>query len=936
MSNYTDTLQRGDKIGCYRIEEVLGRGGFAVTYLATDENLDVEVAIKEYLPREITQRGADLQVTARKPEFVEDYDIGLQNFAREAKTLARFKHPHIVRVHQVLHANNTAYMVMDFERGQELAEIFEQRGHLPEEELRAILFPILDGVQEIHRHGFLHRDIKPSNIYVRDNGSPVLIDFGAARYTMSETTQQLTAVVTVGYTPIEQYNVSEDTQGPWSDIYALAAVCYEAVTGEVAIDSVTRASSSVTKGDDPLASVRNHSKGRYSDDCYDAIDWGLRMEAEDRPQAIAQWRDSFDGIFNPASAYVEQKDASIYSSNISAAAAAKKNQDHSNRAQRELQPPREPIREAAPAPRAGASDVVSIPLNTTETPLDAGVVSIDPNAGAGVAAGASAVSRIPAATRDTRLHESRNDNTQSANAGQQRNVLRDTQQPTPIDHGARATHTEVQKQRSKLERPADLAEAPRKRTLHAAHDEIEFDDTDWDYEPPTKSSPWKLVLPALGLAAVVGASVLYVNFPEVISNLGNKAPELTTNQNLALAQDKIESEQYIFPAGESAADYYATVLESEPDNVSARAGISFIEDTVRDQIAEEMENNNLSEANRLLLRADDAGLTGIYDTETAVASSNPTSNTISSNTATNSPVVTPTEETQITAVDTGAIEPVRTSTPVAVATASASQTQNLQPLPEQEIASPANTGIDNNLSPFIQGKISDIESLIEQERFAEARVAFEDADTFIADQSLSRRLLSSIENGEAAQAATLAANQAASQAATQVTTIATTQPDVTQPEQPVAQQTIVPEPRDEPQDNLVNNTVVLGTTQTQPAEPQTSVVSGNGSVAATGATGDFLNQLRRAIEGKDIDSVLAVSQPLTESRTQFLTRMFQRNDRLEVTIDDVNDTGNSLSATLNVSMYKRREDGSFYPAGKWNNVELNANRANGSWQKIAW
>ena len=237
--------------------------------------------------------------------------------------------------------------------------------------------------------------------------------------------------------------------------------------------------------------------------------------------------------------------------------------------------------------------------------------------------------------------------------------------------------------------------------------------------------------------------MLYVNFPEVISNLGNKAPELTTNQNLALAQDKIESEQYIFPAGESAADYYATVLESEPDNVSARAGISFIEDTVRDQIAEEMENNNLSEANRLLLRADDAGLTGIYDTETAVASSNPTSNTISSNTATNSPVVTPTEETQITAVDTGAIEPVRTSTPVAVATASASQTQNLQPLPEQEIASPANTGIDNNLSPFIQGKISDIESLIEQERFAEVRVAFEDADTFIADQSLSRRLLSS-------------------------------------------------------------------------------------------------------------------------------------------------------------------------------------------------
>ena len=113
MSDNTDILQRGDKIGCYRIEQVLGRGGFAVTYLATDENLDVEVAIKEYLPREITQRDDQLQVSARKPEFTEDYEIGLENFAREAKTLARFKHPHIVRVHQVLHANNTAYMVME-------------------------------------------------------------------------------------------------------------------------------------------------------------------------------------------------------------------------------------------------------------------------------------------------------------------------------------------------------------------------------------------------------------------------------------------------------------------------------------------------------------------------------------------------------------------------------------------------------------------------------------------------------------------------------------------------------------------------------------------------------------------------------------------------------------------------------------------------------
>ena len=381
MSNNSDILQRGDRIGCYRIEEVLGRGGFAVTYLATDENLDVEVAIKEYLPREITQRDDNLRVSARKPEFAEDYDTGLENFAREAKTLARFKHPHIVRVHQVLHANNTAYMVMDFEHGQELGEIMEKQQSLTEDELRAILFPILDGVEEIHRHGFVHRDIKPSNIYVRHNGSPVLIDFGAARYTMSETTQQLTAVVTVGYTPIEQYNVSEDAQGPWSDIYALAAVCYEAVTGDVPADSVTRASASVTQGDDPLPSVRSQTKREYSDDCLDAIDWGLRMEAEDRPQVIAQWRDSFDGIFNPASAYMEKKNVSIYSphrvdkplrpSSASAGATASTTSSHSTPAN---------------------DDVVSIPLRTSEVPLDSGVVSLETD---------SAVTNIPPVPRST-------------------------------------------------------------------------------------------------------------------------------------------------------------------------------------------------------------------------------------------------------------------------------------------------------------------------------------------------------------------------------------------------------------------------------------------------------------------------------------------------------------------------------------------------------
>ena len=294
-------------ISCYQIEDVLGRGGFAVTYLAVDLNLDVHVAIKEYLPREIIHRDEQLNVSASRPEFVEDYNIGLSNFAREAKTLARFKHLNIVRVHQVIHKYNTAYMVMDYEHGQELADVLAEHRTLSEDELRSILFPIFDGVEEIHRAGLAHRDIKPSNIYLRENGSPVLLDFGAARYTMSESTQQLTAVVTVGYTPIEQYNVSDNDQGPWSDIYALAAVLYEAVTGSMPVDSVTRASSSLTGSEDPLASVSNQAQQHYSDEFLNAIDWGLRMEAQDRPQSIMQWRDAFNGVFKPASAYVRKR-----------------------------------------------------------------------------------------------------------------------------------------------------------------------------------------------------------------------------------------------------------------------------------------------------------------------------------------------------------------------------------------------------------------------------------------------------------------------------------------------------------------------------------------------------------------------------------------------------------------------------------------------------
>ncbi len=901
MSDNTDILQRGDKIGCYRIEQVLGRGGFAVTYLATDENLDVEVAIKEYLPREITQRDDQLQVSARKPEFTEDYKIGLENFAREAKTLARFKHPHIVRVHQVLHANNTAYMVMEFEHGQELGELIEKNQSLTEDELRSILFPILDGVEEIHRHGFVHRDIKPSNIYIRHNGSPVLIDFGAARYTMSETTQQLTAVVTVGYTPIEQYNVSEDAQGPWSDIYALAAVCYEAVTGEVPADSVTRASASVTQGDDPLPSVRQQIKSDYSDDCLDAIDWGLRMEAEDRPQMIAQWRDSFDGIFNPASAYTTQKDVSIYSPHrVDKPLQSRSSSDiHAARSTDNL------TREQAPSDRSSGSsadDIVSVPLRATDTTLDNGVVSLDRDPVS------TTIPPVPRSTHDDREHTADNTRLQS-NRDTSGHSAGDVASPGALhsetDNNVGRQPPPLQKpRRSKLERPSHLSEPAPKKARRVIREEITLNDSDWDdsewYEPPKRSSALKLLLPVLGLAAVVGSSVMLVNSPDLITSIFNKDPDLTSEQALDLAQIKVETENYVFPEGDSALDYYQLALEEDPDNPVALAGMRSIESLVRQQITDNMQNNNVAEANRILARADSAGLSGVYNASTNTPDASANGQTSETPDTPTIPIVSTSDDTIVTPVDTTSPEPISTTT-------EAPSNQTEQALQTATVIPTPTTSTNNSTPPFIEGQLAELDTLIQQQRFTEARALFGRIDTFIPDQSRSNQLLQRIEAGEADAAAEAARQNEL--LTTNTTPAPSTNTSVSEEETTTAASSVSISPTDPPRNSYID---------------------------ANGTAANHLNRLRLALEAKDIEAVQALSQPLPEGRIRFLNSTFARHHRLDVVIDNVTVSDDTISGRLNVAMFGRGDDGSVYSAGKWNGAIIEAVRENGSWQKIRW
>jgi len=231
MDKHRNSLQPGYELHWYHIIKILGQGGFGITYLAHDTNLDQHVAIKEYLPTDLAVRDNDVSVHPVSEGHRESYQWGLERFISEARTLAKFKHPNIVRVLSVFTENNTAYMVMEYEHGEPMDALLKNRKTIEEEKLKSILMPMLDGLEEVHKTGFIHRDIKPPNIYIRTDGSPVLLDFGSARQSLGIQTKTLTTMVSPGYAPFEQYTSKSDKQGPWTDIYGLGATMYRAVTG---------------------------------------------------------------------------------------------------------------------------------------------------------------------------------------------------------------------------------------------------------------------------------------------------------------------------------------------------------------------------------------------------------------------------------------------------------------------------------------------------------------------------------------------------------------------------------------------------------------------------------------------------------------------------------------------------------------------------------
>ena len=279
------SLPVGYRLFEYRIDTVLGQGGFGIAYKATDVNLAAKVVVKEYYPETFARREPDHSVVPRDETDRVFYRSGLESFLSEARTLASFRHPHIVRVARFFEANKTAYMVLEYERGESLKSWRRHHGEtIPEATLASLLAPLLDGLALVHASGYLHRDIKPDNIYVRDDdGSLVLLDFGAARQTSTERSE-LGQLITPGYAPLEQY-ASAIPQGPWTDIYALGATLFWLLTGQRPMEAPER-----INDPDPLPRAEVLCRGRYSPEFLRTIDWMLKVRPDQRPESVQELR----------------------------------------------------------------------------------------------------------------------------------------------------------------------------------------------------------------------------------------------------------------------------------------------------------------------------------------------------------------------------------------------------------------------------------------------------------------------------------------------------------------------------------------------------------------------------------------------------------------------------------------------------------------------
>ncbi|HEY0845803.1 MAG TPA: serine/threonine-protein kinase [Noviherbaspirillum sp.] len=277
-------LPDGLEIAGYRIVKKIASGGFSIVYLAYDEDGNA-VAIKEYLPSSLALRQSGELVPAISPENLSVFRIGLKCFFEEGRALARIAHPNVVSVVNFFRANDTVYMVMAYESGRSLQDHIIRRrdkGERPlvsERFIRKMFNQVMNGLREVHANKLLHLDLKPANIYLRMDGTPILLDFGAARQTLKTDMPKLYPMYTPGFAPPELY-VKNGNLGPWTDIYSIGASMFACMVGAPPQPADQR------KSNDKMDDHFRKLESMYSRELIQVIRWALRIDPLERPQSV--------------------------------------------------------------------------------------------------------------------------------------------------------------------------------------------------------------------------------------------------------------------------------------------------------------------------------------------------------------------------------------------------------------------------------------------------------------------------------------------------------------------------------------------------------------------------------------------------------------------------------------------------------------------------
>lgn len=305
-------LPDGLVIGGYRIVRKIASGGFSIVYLAEDEHGD-KFAIKEYLPSSLVKREAGQHVPVISTENLATYRNGLKCFFEEGRALAKIFHPNIVRVVNFFRGNETVYMVMAYEQGRSLQEIvLRNRGKpdkvvVAERHIRSVFSQVMNGLREVHANRMLHMDLKPANIYLRIDGTPILLDFGAARQTLGSDGPKLFPMYTPGFAATELYRKSQPL-GPWTDVYSVGASIYACMAGAPPQPADQR------ELNDKMPALLQSLAGPYTQNLVDTVSWCLKLNPLERPQSVfalqralrkGHWRDEQSPRTRPLERWID-------------------------------------------------------------------------------------------------------------------------------------------------------------------------------------------------------------------------------------------------------------------------------------------------------------------------------------------------------------------------------------------------------------------------------------------------------------------------------------------------------------------------------------------------------------------------------------------------------------------------------------------------------